>query len=76
MGATIAEFVEVVVMVLGTCKFRMAPRMGEVVTPNDEKGIYQAYRVLSLVHPLEALDTAGDLILEYIGTDLDFRMSL
>ena len=61
---------------LGTHRFRVAPRIGECITVNDENGIGQAYRVKAIAHPLEPVDTAGDLILEHVGTDVDWRMTL
>ena len=60
---------------LGVQRFRVALRVGEYVTIN-ENGIGQAYRVKALVHPLEAAGTAGDLILEHVGTDLEMRLVL
>lgn len=56
---------------LGRHSFRMAPRIGEYVTLNDKTGSGQAYRVRAVVHPLEPAPTAGDLILEHIGTDIE-----
>lgn len=61
---------------LGAHQFRVAPRIGEFVTFDDKKGIGQAYKVKAVIHPLEPVETAGDLILEHIGTDLDLRLSL
>jgi len=60
---------------LGTQRFRIAPRVGEYVTIN-ESGIGQAYRVKAVIHPLEPAGTAGDLILEHVGTDVEMRMGL
>lgn len=79
-----ADLIEFVVIVkdaqgnygLGTHGFRLAPRIGEFVTLNDDKGIGQAYRVKAVIHPLEPASAAGDLILEHIGTDIEFRMEL
>lgn len=60
---------------LGSQKFRVAPRVGEYVTIN-ENGVGQAYRVKAVIHPLEPAGTAGDLVLEHVGTDLELRMGL
>ena len=56
---------------LGRHSFRIAPRIGEYVTLNDKTGNGQAYKVKAVVHPLEPAPTAGDLILEYFGTDIE-----
>jgi len=61
---------------LGSHTFAVAPRTGEYVTMSDEKGIGQAYRVKAVIHPAETTTTAGDLILEHIGTDVELRKSL
>ncbi len=61
---------------LGSHTFAVAPRTGEYVTMDDEKGIGQAYRVKAVIHPAEIADTTGDLILEYIGTNVELRKNL
>jgi hypothetical protein len=33
----------------------------------------QAYKVLAVIHPFEPSETAGDLYVERIGTDLELR---
>ena len=60
---------------LGQHGFRIPPRVGEFVGFNDEKGIGLSYRVVAVLHPLSPVDTAGDLILEYVGTDTEMRNS-
>ena len=60
---------------LGRKAFRFAPRVGDFVGLNDEAGIGQAYRVKAMLHSLEPTTTAGDLILEYVSTDLELRKS-
>jgi hypothetical protein len=61
---------------LGSHHFRLAPRMGEFVTLNDDNGIGQAYEVTAVIHPLDPASAAGDLILKHIGTDVEMRMGL
>jgi hypothetical protein len=61
---------------LGRHSFVVAPRTGEIVGFDDDKGIGQAYRVKAVMHPLQPTTTAGDLILEHLGTDLEFRQKL
>jgi hypothetical protein len=56
---------------LGRHSFRTAPRTGEYLTLNDKTGNGQAYRIRAVVHPLEPAPTAGDLILEYVGADIE-----
>jgi hypothetical protein len=58
---------------LGRHSFRIAPRIGEYVTVDDKTGNGQAYKVKAVVHPLNPTSTAGDLVLEHIGTDLEMR---
>lgn len=61
---------------LGVHSFAVPPRTGEYVTLNDDTGIGQAYRVKAVIHPLDLVDNAGDLVLEYVGTDVELRRSL
>jgi hypothetical protein len=61
---------------LGTHSFRIAPRTGEFVILDDGNHIGQAYRVKAVIHPLDFVGTAGDLILEHVGTDVEMRMSV
>ena len=61
---------------LGFQLFTVAPRVGEFIT-KDEGGQGQAYRVIAVFHPIEAVQgSAGDLIVEHAGTDLAVRMGL
>ena len=61
---------------MGFQKFLIPPRVGEYVTANDEAGIGQAYRVIAVMHPLEPVPgSAGDLIVEHVGTDLEVRLA-
>ncbi len=61
---------------LGVHSFAVAPRPGEYVTLADDKGIGQAYRVKAVIHPLGLEGNAGDLVLEYVSTDVELRRSL
>lgn len=56
--------------------FRVAPRVGEHITFNDKGGTGQAYEVIAVIHPAETIQTAGDLIVRHVSTDLGFRESL
>jgi hypothetical protein len=61
---------------LGAHEFKVAPRTGEFVTLSDENDIGQAYRVKAVIHPLEPASHAGDIYLEYFGTNLDLISAL
>jgi hypothetical protein len=61
---------------LGEKSFRIAPRVGEHVTVNDPDGVGKAYRVKAVIHPLELAPTAGDLILESAGDEIDLMRSV
>lgn len=61
---------------LGEKSFRVAPRVGEYVTVNNPEGVGIAYRVKAVIHPLELAPTAGDLILESAGNEIDLMQSL
>jgi hypothetical protein len=57
---------------LGRQRFNVAPRINEYITRNVD-GVGQAYKVLAVIHPFEPSETAGDLYVERIGTDLELR---
>ena len=57
---------------LGLQRFRVAPRMNEYIT-RDVDGKGQMYKVIAVMHPLEPAGTAGDLIIERLGTDIEIR---
>jgi hypothetical protein len=61
---------------LGRHTFSTAPQTGDYVTFNDDKGIGQAYRVKAVIHPSTSTETAGDLIVEHVGTEKEFRSTL
>jgi len=61
---------------LGSHSFAVPPRTGEFVALDDDNGQGQAYRVKAVVHPIDCTVTAGDLILEYVSTDLELRKNL
>ena len=61
---------------LGERSFRVAPRVGDYVTVDDPDGVGIAYRVKAIIHPLELAPTAGDLILESAGTEVDLLQDL
>jgi len=61
---------------LGAHGFVVPPRIGEYVTFDDENGTGLAYRVKAVFHPLDPATYAGDLVLEYVSTDLDLRSGL
>ncbi len=64
-------------MALGSHQFEVAPRIGEVVSFDGEKGIGQAYRVIAVMHPLDPVSgSAGDLYIEHIGPEVAFRNQL
>ena len=61
---------------LGARRFRSAPSIGHHITLDDESGIGQAYEVIAIIHPAEPAETAGDVILRHVGTDVEMRMAL
>ncbi|MFP5226016.1 MAG: hypothetical protein ACLGXA_00185 [Acidobacteriota bacterium] len=61
---------------LGEKTFRVAPRVGDYITVNNPDGVGMAYRVKAIIHPLELAPTAGDLILESAGTEIDLMQSI
>lgn len=61
---------------LGEKHFRVAPRVSEHITMNDDEGIGQNYEVVAVAHPSEPAATSGDLLVCHTGTDVEFRQSL
>jgi len=61
---------------LGVHRFAIPPRTGEFVAFNDGNGKGQVYRVKAVMHPIDPTGNAGDLILEYVNTDLEFRKNV
>jgi hypothetical protein len=57
---------------LGLQQFLVPPRMNEYIT-RDVNGIGQMYKIIAVIHPLEPAGTAGDLIIERLGTDIEIR---
>ncbi len=61
---------------LGERRFRVAPRVGEYVAMDNPDGVGIVYRVKAVIHPLELTTTAGDLIVESAGDEIDLLRSL
>ncbi len=61
---------------LGAHKFAASPRVGEYVAMTDEEDNGQVYCVRAVIHPLDPAVSAGDLIIEYVDTELRVRKKL
>ena len=62
---------------IGSFRFQSCPRVGEEVSLNDDQGVGQVYKVISVVHAPareEAVPTVvGDLFVVWIGTHTDWH---
>jgi hypothetical protein len=54
--------------------FRVAPRIGEIIT-HDENGVGIAFEVVAVHHPSEPTATAGDLFVKRLGNLVDHLMA-
>ena len=62
---------------LGINTFRVPPSKGDFISFNDKDEIGQIFEVIAIIHPLElGSNNAGDLMLKYVSTNVDFRKGL
>lgn len=60
----------------GVYEFEVPPRQGEYIIIDDENHIGQAYQIVAVLHPDIPTYTATELIVKYIDTDVNLRVSL
>jgi hypothetical protein len=61
---------------LEVMKLVVTPRLGEHITLTFADGKAHAYEVIAVMHPDKPATTAAEIIVKYIDTDLNFRLSL
>jgi len=42
----------------------------------EAKSVWKAYEVVAVLHPMEPVSTAGDLIVRYLGTQSELRQRI